>query len=331
MIESVDANAAMDGLEMSPESREDIQSVLRLGTGVAAARVALRARLADGTPFVVPGVTDVMGALLLRDVGFPVGYVTGAGLANAQYGVPDIGLVGLPDLVDHVARLTMAVDVPLIVDMDTGFGGPMTAVRALRSLERAGAAAVQIEDQEMPKKCGHFDGHTLIPAGHMQSKLAAVLAAREDPNLLVIARTDARGVYGLDEAIERAKGYRDVGVDAIFVEAPRTVEELERVGRELSDVPLIVNVVEGGKTPQLSLEEYGELGFSIVLYANFLMRSVMKASRTALEALLKAGHSSELLTQMVAWDDRQSLFKLREFEVAERYFDRPWQGPEEAV
>lgn len=302
-----------------------IRSVMRPGTGAAEARIKLRQMVESGQTFVVPGVTDAMGTLLLQQVGFPVGYVTGAGLANTQFGVPDIGLIGLPDLVSHVSRLTMAASIPLIIDMDTGFGGPLMAVRCLRGLERAGAAGVQIEDQEMPKRCGHFDDHSLVPVGHMQAKIGALLEAREDPNLLLIARTDARGVYGIDEAIKRAKAYREVGADAIFVEAPRSVEELRLVGSELRGTPLVVNVVEGGKTPQLSLSEYGELGFTIVLYANFLMRSVMKAGRTALENLRDLGDTSGLAPQMVSWEDRQQLFRLQEFTAAERYYDRPWR------
>lgn len=312
--------------DVTTSDAAEVSTVLRLGTGLAAARNTLRKRLERRTAFIVPGVTDAMGALLSQEIGFPVGYVTGAGLANAQYGIPDIGLVGLPDLVDHVSRLTMAASVPLIVDMDTGFGGPLMAVRAVRALERAGAAAVQIEDQEMPKRCGHFDTHTLIPAGHMQAKIAAVTEAREDPNLLVIARTDARSVHDIDEAIARATAYRDAGADAIFVEAPRTVDELRLVGQELRGTPLVVNVVEGGKTPQLSLSEYDELGFTVVLYANFLMRSMMKAGRIALEGLRDHGGSTGLAAQMATWEERQRLFRLPEFSAAESYYDNPWQG-----
>jgi 2-methylisocitrate lyase-like PEP mutase family enzyme len=311
--------------ETSSDDRNAIETVLRLGTGVAGGRARLRRLVESQQPFIVPGVTDAMGALLAQQAGFSVGYVTGAGLANAQYGIPDIGLLGLPDLVDHVNRLTGAVGIPLIVDIDTGFGGPLTAVRAIRALERAGAAAVQIEDQEMPKRCGHFDSHTVIPTGHMQSKISAVVGAREDENLLVIARTDACGVYGIDDAIERAKAYREAGADAIFVEAPRTVAELELVGQELAGVPLVVNVVEGGKTPQLSLAEYDKLGFTIVLYANFLMRSMMKAGRDALQHLREHGETASLADRMATWEERQGLFRLPEHTTAEALFDRPWQ------
>ena len=222
-------------------------------------RARLRAALSNGT-LVLPGATDALGVRLIEAAGFDAAYATGAGLANAQFGVPDLGLVSLGEVADHVDRLASASRLPLVVDGDTGFGGPVMTMRAVRRLERAGAAAIQLEDQEMPKRCGHFDSHTLIPAEHMAAKLVAARQALEDDATVLIARTDARSVHDIDEAIRRAQLYVDAGVDVIFVEAPRTVEELEKVGRALTGVPLVVNVVEGGKTPQLSLDEYRAAG-----------------------------------------------------------------------
>ena len=252
-------------------------------------RTALRAALSTGQPLVLPGVTDALGARLVEAAGFNAVYATGAGLANAQYGVPDLGLISLREVVDHVERLTEATRLPVVVDADTGYGGPLSAMRAVRLLERAGAAAIQFEDQEMPKRCGHFDDHSLVPVGHMQAKLAAVADARTDDALLIIARTDARSAYDLDEAIARGHAYVEAGADVLFVEAPRSIEELARVGRELAGVPLVVNVVEGGKTPQLDLKEYADLGFGVVLYANYLMRSMMAAGSEALAHLAEHG------------------------------------------
>jgi 2-methylisocitrate lyase-like PEP mutase family enzyme len=289
-------------------------------------RLRLRAALAGGEPLVLPGVTDAMGARLVERTGFAAGYVTGAGLANAQYGLPDLGLISQGEVVDHVGRLTSATSVPLIVDADTGYGSPLSVMRTVRLLERAGAAGLQLEDQEMPKRCGHFDAHTLIPAAHMQSKIAAAVEARDDDALLLVARTDARSAYGIDEAIGRALGYVAAGADAIFIEAPRTVDELALVGKELSGVPLVVNVVEGGKTPQLTLEEYRDLGFTIVLYANFLMRAMMQAGRVALEHLRASGESASWADRMATWQERQDLFHLPQFSAAEAFFDRPWSG-----
>lgn len=289
-----------------------------------ALRLRLRALLDEGAPLVLPGVTDVLGMRLVERAGFPAAYATGAGLANAQHGLPDIGLVSSSEVVDHVGRLTNGSGIPLVVDADTGFGGPLTAMRTVRQLERAGAAAIQLEDQEMPKRCGHFDGHALIPREHMQTKIAAALEARSDDALALIARTDARSVHDIDEAIARAHAYVEAGADVIFVEAPRTVDELARVGRELAGVPLVVNVVEGGKTPELELKEYAELGFSVALFANFLMRSMMTAGAEALAHLRKHGETASRASRMASWEQRQELFHLRQFSEAEALLDRPW-------
>jgi 2-methylisocitrate lyase-like PEP mutase family enzyme len=289
-------------------------------------RVALRAALAADRPLVLPGVTDALGARLVETAGFAAAYATGAGLANAQLGVPDIGLVSLGEVVDHVGRLTEATRLPLVVDADTGYGGPLNAMRTVRLLERAGAAAVQLEDQEMPKRCGHFDDHALIPTGHMQTKIAAAVDARTDDALVVIARTDARSVHDIGEAIVRGRAYAEAGADVLFVEAPRTVEELTLVGRELADVPLLVNVVEGGKTPELPVQDYGDLGFDVVLFANYLMRSMMRAGREALEHLAAHGETGTRRDRMSDWSERQALFHLPEFSAAEAALDQPWSA-----
>lgn len=289
-------------------------------------RLALRSALSGDTPLVLPGVTDALGARLVEQAGFSAVYATGAGLANAQYGVPDLGLISLAEVVDHVGRLTEATHLPVVVDADTGYGGPLSAMRTVRLVERAGAAGIQIEDQQMPKRCGHFDDHSLIPTGHMQTKIAAAAEARTDEALVLFARTDARSAEGVDAAIQRGRAYVEAGADVLFVEAPRTVEELELVGRELAGVPLVVNVVEGGKTPQLELKQYADLGFQVVLYANYLMRSMMAAGREALAHLAEHGETVTRTGSMATWQERQQLFHLTEFTVAEAHYDRPWEG-----
>ncbi|HEU5029648.1 MAG TPA: isocitrate lyase/PEP mutase family protein [Spirillospora sp.] len=301
------------------------------GPGARDKRVALRAALAAATagaasaaiePLVLPGATDALGARLVEDAGFAAVYATGAGLANAGHGLPDIGLISQTEVADHAGRLTEATRVPLICDADTGYGGPLAAMRTVRLLERAGVAGLQLEDQEMPKRCGHFDSHALIPAGHMQTKIAAACEARTDDGLVIIARTDARSVHGIDEAIERGRAYAEAGADVLFVEAPRTVDELALVGRELAGVPLIVNVVEGGKTPQLSVAEYAELGFGVVLFANYLMRSMHLAGQEALAHLKEHGETASRAGRMASWEQRQSLFNLPRFSAAESALDR---------
>ncbi|MCD4534345.1 oxaloacetate decarboxylase [Nocardioides sp. cx-169] len=315
-----------------PDQRRFAQAESLIGVGPSPSaherRLALRRALAAttaGTPLVLPGVTDALGLRLVESAGFAAAYATGAGLANAQYGVPDVGLISLAEVVDHVGRLTEASPLPVVVDADTGYGGPLTAMRTMRLLERAGAAAIQIEDQEMPKRCGHFDDHALIPSGHMQTKIAAVAEAREDDATVIVARTDARSVHDIDEAVRRAKAYVEAGADVIFVEAPRTVDELALVGRELAGVPLVVNVVEGGRTPQLELAEYSELGFGVVLYANYLMRSMMAAGREALAHLAEHGETASRADRMSTWQERQDLMNLPAFTEAQAFYDRPWE------
>ncbi|MFI0353399.1 oxaloacetate decarboxylase [Actinomadura sp. 9N407] len=314
-----------------------LPSLTGVGPGPSARdkRVALRSALAAAgagqggaiEPLVLPGATDALGARLIEEAGFAAVYATGAGLANAGFGLPDIGLISQTEVVDHAGRLAEATRVPLICDADTGYGGPLAAMRTVRLLERAGVAGLQLEDQEMPKRCGHFDSHTLIPAGHMQTKIAAACEARSagagaDDGLVIIARTDARSADGIDEAIERGRAYAEAGADVLFIEAPRTVGELALVGRELAGVPLIVNVVEGGKTPQLELAEYAELGFGVVLFANYLMRSMHLAGREALEHLREHGETASRADRMAGWSERQNLFNLPRFSAAETALDR---------
>lgn len=311
-----------------PAPFDAAEALVGVGPGPTATqrRERLRALLTQGT-LVLPGATDALGLRLVEQAGFDAAYVTGAGLANAQHGIPDLGLVSLGEVADHVDRLASSTTLPLVVDADTGFGGPVMAMRAARRLERAGAAALQLEDQEMPKRCGHFDQHALIPATHMQAKLVAVRQALDDRATVLVARTDARSVHGIDEAIRRGLAYAEAGADVLFVEAPRTVDELARVGRELRGIPLVVNVVEGGKTPQLGLQEYRELGFSVVLFANFLMRSMMHAGAEALAHLAATGETASRNDRMATWQDRQDMFHLPEFLAAEAHFDDPGGAP----
>lgn len=309
----------------TPAPFPDVGALTGVGRAPSPAerRARLRSLLADSAsgPLVLPGVTDALGARLVESAGFAAAYATGAGLANAQFGVPDIGLISLGEVAAHVERVASATSLPVVVDGDTGFGGPVVAMRAVRMLERAGASAIQLEDQEMPKRCGHFDRHTVIPTEHMAAKLVAVRQALDDPATVVVARTDARSAFGIDEAIRRASHYADAGADVLFVEAPRTVGELERIGRELAGIPLVVNVVEGGKTPQLTLEEYAGLGFHVVLHANFLLRAVIRAGADALTHLRETGETATYTDRIATWQERQDLFHLTQFSAAEAHFD----------
>ena len=293
-------------------------------TDPAARRARLRSHLSSGRTLVLPGATDAAGAMLVERAGFDACYVTGAGVANAQFGVADIGLVSQTEVVQQLGRMVAATGLPLVVDTDTGYGGVPSVIRTVQLVESAGAAGLQLEDQVMPKRCGHFDGHDLVSSNEMQAKIAAAVATRHDDNLVVIARTDARSVLGLDEALRRGHAYLDAGADVLFVEAPQSRDELQRIGAEFRGVPLVANVVEGGRTPALSAAELGDLGFSIVLFANFLMRAMLRAGQDALAHLAEQGETASYADRLLSWQDRQELFRLAELTAVEDEFLRAW-------
>ena len=271
-----------------------------------------------GRAFVLPGVTDAVTARLVETLGFEAVYVTGAGLANARLGYPDLGLVTLTELVDHVGGLAETVEIPIVVDADTGYGNPLNVQRTVRLLERAGAAAIQLEDQVTPKRCGHFEGKEVVSAAEMIQKLHAAVDARKGDTVL-IARTDAAAVLGLDAALERAEAYREAGADVLFVEAPRSREELARVPAEVPGTHL-VNLVEGGKTPILARDELARLGFTILLYANSALRASLLAAREVLAHLREVGSTEAVADRIMSWDDRQDLVRTGSYEELERTY-----------
>lgn len=289
-------------------------------------RAALRAHLASDRPLILPGASDAAGSMLVEGAGFGAVYATGAGISNAQFGLPDIGLVSQTEILGQVQRMFAATALPLVVDIDTGYGNVPSVIRTVQLFEQAGAAALQLEDQAFPKRCGHFDGHTLIESTEMQAKIAAAAAARQDAGLMIIARTDARGVLGLDEALRRGHAYLEAGADALFIEAPRSAEEMARIGAEFRGTPLIANIVEGGKTPAIPVAELHAMGFSIQLFANFLMRVMLRAGQVALAHLAEAGESETYAAsdRLLSWQDRQSLFRLGEFGELEDRFLGAW-------
>lgn len=275
-----------------------------------AERVAtLRAALQRGRPLVLPGVaTGLMGRQVQRG-GFEACYLTGAGVANVEFGLPDVGLIGLAEVAEQVRRVASATTLPLVADADTGYGGPIAVMRTVRQLEEAGAAGIQLEDQAIPKRCGHFDRKKLVPVEEMAAKIDAARAARTDGTVL-IARTDARGVEGFDAAIARAKVYAAAGADVLFVEALESIGELKAMPIAVPGIPLVVNVVEGGRTPELSVAELGGLGYRVVLFANLLMRVMARAAGDALEHLREYGSSTGLKASMLDWEERQELVGL---------------------
>jgi len=274
---------------------------------------------AEGRALLLPGAYDSLSARIIQDLKFEAVYVTGAGLANSRLGVPDIGLVTLTELRDHVALLADAVDLPLVVDADTGFGNAMNVVRTVQLLERAGASALQLEDQVFPKKCGHFEGKAVIPADEMVAKVRAAVDTRRSEDFLIIARTDARAISSLNEALDRGHAYREAGADVIFIEAPESIEELALVGKSF-DVPLVANMVEGGKTPVQSAEALAELGFTMVLFANAALRSAQKVVREVLQEIQRAGSTVVVLDRMSSWEERQNGVGKPYFDMLERKY-----------
>jgi 2-methylisocitrate lyase-like PEP mutase family enzyme len=278
----------------------------------------LRAILRDGGPGIVPGATDCFTARLIEEAGFPVVYVTGGGTANAYLGAPDIGLVTLNELASQVERIANAVSIPVIADCDTGFGGIANVKRTIRTYERAGAAGLHIEDQVFPKRCGHFDGKSVVPVKDMLYRLQAALDARTDPDFLIIARTDARAPEGFDAALARAKAYLAMGVDAIFFEQPRSVDELRRVGEALPGTVLVANMVERSKTPLVPASELATMGYRIILYANAALYLGAYAIRHGLSVLRAQETTESLLDQMMTFDERQKLIGLDKADAYER-------------
>jgi 2-methylisocitrate lyase-like PEP mutase family enzyme len=278
----------------------------------------LRQILKAGGPGIVPGATDCFTAKLIEQAGFPVCYVTGGGTANAFLGVPDIGLVTLNELAGQVERIANSVSIPVIADCDTGFGGLANVRRTIRAYERAGAAGLHLEDQVFPKRCGHFEGKSVVPVSEMCYRLQAALDARTDPDFLIIARTDARAVEGFEAALDRARTYLEMGVDAIFFEQPRSAEELGRVGLALSGTVLVANMIERSKTPMLPAAELSSMGYQIVLYANAALYLGGYAIRHGLGVLRTQGTTESLLDRMMTFEERQDLVGLTGADAYER-------------
>lgn len=275
----------------------------------------LRERMSTGGPVLVPGAANALTARVVADLGFEAVYVTGAGIANTYLGVPDIGLVTLTELTGHVAAIRDAVDLPLVVDADTGFGNPVGVTRTIRELERAGADAVQIEDQANPKRCGHFDAKQLIGVDEMVQKVRAAVDVRTDA--LIVARTDARAGEGWEAAVERARRYAEAGADLTFVEAPQTVEEIRELPH-LLPVPQVLNLVEGGRTPMLPLDELD--GFGMVLFANAALQGAVRGMQRVLSALKETGSLAAATDDLAPWAERQRLVGKPEYdELESRY------------
>lgn len=264
----------------------------------------LRRLLAEKSPVVAPGTPNALFARLIVEAGFPAVYLSGAGVANTLLGKPDLGIVTMNEMLLVAEHVCAAVDVPVIADGDTGYGGVHNVSRTVAAYERAGVAAIQLEDQVFPKKCGHFEGKEVVPVAEMLERIHAAQDARTGSEaILIVARTDAADPMDLDEAINRARLYGEAGADLLFVEAPGSRQDLERVGRELASWPLVANMVEYGQTPLLPVEELGNLGYSLVIFPGSITRTATLAAREVLEELAATGTTAGRLDKMASFQD----------------------------
>lgn len=273
----------------------------------------LRDKLAGPEAVIAPGVYDALTALMVEQAGFDCAYVSGASISFTRIGRPDLGLTTLTEVADTVANMRERTEIPLVVDADTGFGNALNVRRSVKLLERMGASGIQLEDQTSPKRCGHLAGKSMVSADEMVGKIKAALDARADSDTLIVARTDAIAIDGIDAAMDRAHAYVDAGADVLFVEAMRDQEQMQRVAGELgSRVSLLVNMVEGGKTPLTPADELGELGFRLVIYPGAMVRVVSFAAAEYLQELKAKGTTAGMLDRMNQFDQIMDLVGLQE-------------------
>jgi methylisocitrate lyase len=273
-------------------------------------------QLVEDATIQVPGAPTALFARLIEQCGFDAMYVSGAAFSAGVLGLPDVGLFTLTELAQQTTYITRASSLPLIVDADTGFGDILNVERTIVELEAAGAAAIQLEDQQFPKRCGHLAGKSIVEPDEMCKKLRAAADARADEDLVIVARTDARGVTGFDDAIERARRYLDSGADWIFPEALQSRDEFERFARAI-DAPLVANMTEFGASPLLTLQELGDLGYSAVLYPVTLLRVAMYGAKAALRVIASEGTQAEILDMMQTREDLYDLLDYHAFEDQE--------------
>jgi 2-methylisocitrate lyase-like PEP mutase family enzyme len=279
----------------------------------------LRALVAERRAVLVPGAANALAAAVIADLGFEALYLTGAGVTNTYLGLPDLSFVGLAEIAEHTAAIRGVTSLPLIVDADTGFGNALNVHHTVRRLERAGADAVQLEDQILPKRCGHFAGKQVVAKAEMVDKIKAAVDARTSEDFLVVARTDARAVEGLDAAIARAHAYAEAGADVLFVEAPEGLDELRALPTRVPQ-PQLVNMVVGGRTPIVDQAELADLGFALVLYANTALQAAVQGMQAALGQLRHAGRMDEDPTLVASFAERQRLVGKPRFDALERRY-----------
>lgn len=279
----------------------------------------LRELILGESVILAPGAYDCVSAKIIEAAGFDVCYITGFGIAASVLGKPDWGFVTMTEMVERVQKITEAVTIPVIADGDTGYGNPLNVMRTVAEFEKAGASAIQLEDQVFPKKCGHMEGKQVVQTEEMVKKIKAALAARKDENFLIIARTDARAVLGLEEAIKRGQIYAEAGADIIFVEAPQTHEELAQIAGSINK-PLVANMVERGKTPLLSPEELKSLGYKLVVYPVSALFAATRAIQEVMKRLKAFGGTEHASGQLFGFGEFNRLVAIEKFKELEEKF-----------
>jgi 2-methylisocitrate lyase-like PEP mutase family enzyme len=280
----------------------------------------LRALLESGQTIVAPGAFDPLSARLVEDAGFPAVYMTGFGTSAALIGRPDVGLLTMTEMAGNAGRIAAAVDIPVIADADTGYGNPLNVIRTVGAYEAAGVAGIHIEDQVAPKKCGHLEGKLVIPAEEMAQKVRAAAEARTQPEFVIIARTDARAVEGLERSLQRARMYREAGADVLFIEALASEAEAEEAARAFPGVPLLFNWAEGGKTPPIGLDRLRELGYRIVIFPIATLLAATGAMRRILQEISRAGTPAAALRELPTFAEFVDFIGLPQVREAERRY-----------
>ncbi|GAA5066216.1 oxaloacetate decarboxylase [Roseibacterium beibuensis] len=275
------------------------------------ASTRLRELMAGGGPVVAPGGYDGISARIIERTDFPAVYASGGAIARSA-GIPDLGLISMAEITDRLATMVDAVGIPIIADADTGYGNALNAQHMVRAFERAGVAGFHLEDQQFPKRCGHYDDKSIVPVREMAQKIRAVKDAATDPDLVVIARTDGLAVEGFEATIDRSHAYMEAGADVIFVEAPTSVEQIERIA-ELLPYPKLINMFAGGKTPLIPTDRLGELGYSIVIIPSDLQRAAIWAMEQTLAAIRRDGSSAAFQNSMVSFGDREEIIGTKDW------------------
>ena len=279
----------------------------------------LKSMLKSKKPLVIPGVYDALGAKIAQKVGFDAMFQTGYGTSATLFGMPDYGFIGATETVDNARRICRAVSVPVIVDSDTGYGNALSVWKLVKELEAAGASGIFLEDQRWPKRCGHMQGKEVISQQEYTEKLSAAIDARDNKNFIIVARTDARATEGLDAAIERGKQNKKTGADAVFVEAPRSFEEMKKIGKEIN-APLVANMIEGGATPLNSADILNKIGFKIILYPLSVLYANTFATMNILKELKKSGNTEKYKQKVVNFDQFNDLVELSKFRNMEKKY-----------